>query len=177
MKKDADYVFYELTRSICPKCRRVIDAKVVLRDNKVYMRKRCPDCGPFEALVYADAQAYTSQARYNKPGTIPLAFNGEVQDGCPYDCGLYPDHQQHTCPGVRPWCASHTSMRPSTSSSSPTRFHIWFPASLSRGSRTAGSTPLACESASRGCARRYSCWRRSAHRSHRSTTPPSSAAC
>ena len=118
MKKDADYVFYELTRSICPKCRRVIDAKVVLRDNKVYMRKRCPDCGPFEALVYADAQAYTSQARYNKPGTIPLAFNGEVQDGCPYDCGLYPDHQQHTCPGVRPWCASHTSMRPSTSSSS-----------------------------------------------------------
>ena len=26
-KKDADYVFYELTRSICPDCRRVIDAK------------------------------------------------------------------------------------------------------------------------------------------------------
>src|SRR6516162_7486433 len=68
MKKDADYVFYELTRSICPKCRKVIDAKVLLRDNKVYMRKRCPDCGPFEALVYSDAQAYTSHGRYNKPG-------------------------------------------------------------------------------------------------------------
>jgi hypothetical protein len=25
-KKDADYVFYELTRSICPNCLRVIDA-------------------------------------------------------------------------------------------------------------------------------------------------------
>src|SRR5260370_34842146 len=96
MKKDADYVFYELTRSICPKCRKVIDAKVVLRDNKVYMRKRCPDWGPFEALVYADAQAYTSQARYNKPGTIPLAFNGEVLDGCPYDSGLCPDPQHPT---------------------------------------------------------------------------------
>ncbi len=56
-KKDADYVFYELTRSICPECRRVIDAKIILRDNKVYMRKRCPQCGPFEALVYADAEA------------------------------------------------------------------------------------------------------------------------
>ena len=65
MKQDAGYIFYELTRSICPNCRKVIDAKVVLRDNKVYMRKRCPDCGPFEALVYGDAQAYTSQARYN----------------------------------------------------------------------------------------------------------------
>jgi len=46
-KKDADYVFYELTRSICPVCRRVIDAHVVIRDNKVYMRKRCSDHGPF----------------------------------------------------------------------------------------------------------------------------------
>jgi len=47
-KKDANYVFYELTRSICPVCRKVIDAKILLRDNKVYMSKRCPDCGPFE---------------------------------------------------------------------------------------------------------------------------------
>jgi len=40
-KTDANYVFYELTRSICPDCRSVIDAQVILRDNKVYMRKRC----------------------------------------------------------------------------------------------------------------------------------------
>lgn len=99
-KVDADYVFYELTRSICPQCRRVIDAKVLLRDNKVYMRKRCPDCGPFEALVYGDAEAYVSLARYNKPGTIPLAFNAPLAEGCPYDCGLCPDHQQHACVGI-----------------------------------------------------------------------------
>jgi hypothetical protein len=41
-KKDAGYVFYELTRSICPKCRKVIDAKTVLRENKVFMVKRSP---------------------------------------------------------------------------------------------------------------------------------------
>ena len=34
-RKDADYVFHELTRSICPNCRRVIDAKILLRDDKV----------------------------------------------------------------------------------------------------------------------------------------------
>jgi 7,8-dihydro-6-hydroxymethylpterin dimethyltransferase len=50
-KKDADYVFYELTRSICPVCRAVIDAQILIRDNKVYMRKRCAQHGPFEALV------------------------------------------------------------------------------------------------------------------------------
>lgn len=99
-KKDADYVFYELTRSICPTCRKVIDAQVILRDNKVYMRKRCPECGPVEALVYGDAKAYTEFAKVNKPGTIPLARGTEIRDGCPYDCGLCPDHQQHTCLGI-----------------------------------------------------------------------------
>jgi len=99
-RKDADYVFYELTRSICPNCRRVIDAQIILRENKVFMRKRCADCGPFEALVYADAAAYTSLSRYNKPGTIPLARGTEIHRGCPYDCGLCPDHQQHTCLGI-----------------------------------------------------------------------------
>jgi 7,8-dihydro-6-hydroxymethylpterin dimethyltransferase len=99
-KRDADYVFYELTRSICPECRRVIDAKILLRDNKVYMAKRCPECGPFEALVYGDAEMYVNFAKYNKPGTIPLAFGSEIKDGCPLDCGLCPDHQQHTCLGI-----------------------------------------------------------------------------
>ena len=96
-KKDADFVFYELTRSICPDCRKVIDAQVILRENKVYMRKRCPECGPFEALVYGDAAGYVALSRYNKPGTIPLARGTEIRDGCPYDCGLCPDHEQHSC--------------------------------------------------------------------------------
>src|SRR5438876_718906 len=99
-KKDVDYVFFELTRSICPQCRRVIDAHILLRDNKVYMRKRCPEHGSFEGLVYGDAQAYISAARFNKPGTIPLAYSTPIQHGCPHDCGLCPDHQQHACLGI-----------------------------------------------------------------------------
>ncbi len=78
VKQDADYVFYELTRSICPECRRVIDAHILLRDNKVYMRKRCPRHGQFEGLVYGDAEAYTAHSKFNKPGTIPLKFSTEI---------------------------------------------------------------------------------------------------
>jgi len=99
-KQDVDYVFYELTRSICPECRRVIDAHILLRNNKVYMRKRCPEHGQFEALVYGDAKAYTSASKFNKPGTIPLEFSTAIQHGCPHDCGLCPDHQQHACLGI-----------------------------------------------------------------------------
>lgn len=100
MKRDADYVFFELTRSICPVCRVTIDAHILVRDNKVWMRKRCPEHGSFEALVYGDAQLYAESARFNKPGTIPLQFAAEVREGCPHDCGLCADHQQHTCLGI-----------------------------------------------------------------------------
>src|SRR5260370_28650853 len=87
-KKDADYVFYELTRSICPNCRKVIDAQGILRNKKVYMRKRCPECGPFEALVYSDPEAYTTFGKYNKPSTIPLARGAESRNSSPSDCGF-----------------------------------------------------------------------------------------
>jgi len=99
-RADSDYVFHELTRSICPTCRLVIDAKILLRDNKVYMSKRCPRCGPFMSLVYSDAEAYVSFARFNKPGTIPLAYGTSHDKGCPHDCGLCPDHEQHACLGI-----------------------------------------------------------------------------
>jgi hypothetical protein len=35
-KKDADYVFYELTRSICPVCRAVIDAQILIREQGLH---------------------------------------------------------------------------------------------------------------------------------------------
>ena len=96
-KQDADYILHELTRSICPECKTVIDAQVLLRNNKVYMRKRCPEHGWFEGLVSSDAEMYVAGAKFNKPGTIPLDFSTEVKDGCPLDCGLCPEHKQHTC--------------------------------------------------------------------------------
>ena len=100
MKRDRDEIFVECTRSICPICKAVVDAEVNVRDNKVFLRKRCPDHGRFEALVYSDAAMYLDAQRFNKPGTIPLAFQTTEADGCPLDCGLCPEHKQHSCLGI-----------------------------------------------------------------------------
>ena len=99
-KRDADYIFYELTRSVCPKCLDTIDAQILLKDGRVVMRKRCPAHGWFESLVSSDADMYIDSLRYNKPGTMPLGYSTEVVDGCPKDCGLCPEHKQHTCLGL-----------------------------------------------------------------------------
>ncbi len=100
VKQDADYIFHELTRSICPECKQVIDAQIIIRENKVYMRKRCPDHGWFEGIISSDAEMYGDSVKFNKPGTIPLEFSTEVKDGCPLDCGLCPEHKQHMCLGL-----------------------------------------------------------------------------
>ena len=96
-KVDRDEVFLELTKSVCPLCKAVIDAEVNIRESRVIMRKRCQEHGEFEALISSDAELYMSQLRYNKPGTLPLEFQTEVKDGCPLDCGLCPEHKQHSC--------------------------------------------------------------------------------
>ncbi len=91
-----NHIFHELTRSLCPECRRVIDAQTLIRDGAVYLRKRCPEHGWHEALVSSDAEWYLNSLKYNKPGAIPLDFATAVEQGCPFDCGLCPEHQQHT---------------------------------------------------------------------------------
>ena len=100
VKQDRDEIFIEYTKSICPVCKVVVDGQVNIRQDKVYLRKRCRDHGIFEALVYGDARMYLDSARFNKPGTIPLTFQTEVRDGCPSDCGLCPEHKQHACLGL-----------------------------------------------------------------------------
>ncbi|GAA5128992.1 radical SAM protein [Haloechinothrix salitolerans] len=99
-KQDRDEVFVEFTKSICPVCKVPVDAQVNIRDDKVYLRKRCREHGWFEALTYGDAEQYLASSRFNKPGTLPLTFQTEVNEGCPSDCGLCPEHKQHTCLGI-----------------------------------------------------------------------------
>jgi len=43
---------------VCEKCRRRIPLAHAVRDGKVYVTKRCPDCGVTEALVSSDAATW-----------------------------------------------------------------------------------------------------------------------
>ncbi len=95
-----NHIFHELTRSLCPECHCVVDAQVLIRDGAVYLRKYCQQHGWSEALVLSDANWYLNSLKYNKPGAIPYQFTTAVKQGCPHDCGLCPEHQQHTCVGI-----------------------------------------------------------------------------
>jgi 7,8-dihydro-6-hydroxymethylpterin dimethyltransferase len=88
------------TESICPRCRRLLDAEIVVRDGRAVLTRTCPDHGRFDAVVYGDADRYVEIQRFNKPGDRPLERQTEVERGCPHDCGICPEHAQHTCLGI-----------------------------------------------------------------------------
>ena len=91
------YTYYDFTLSLCPQCLRRIDAKIVFEDTNVYMLKSCPDHGFSKVLIATDIDYYKNIRNYNKASEIPLRFNTKTHYGCPYDCGLCQDHEQHSC--------------------------------------------------------------------------------
>ncbi|MFV8331629.1 radical SAM protein [Flavobacterium sp. XS1P32] len=91
------YTYYDYTLSLCPECLKRIDAKIVFENDKVYMLKRCPEHGKSKVLIADDISYYKNIRNYNKPSEIPYKFNTQTHYGCPYDCGLCPDHEQHSC--------------------------------------------------------------------------------
>ena len=93
---DADS-YLQTTRSVCPVCLAAVDAEVLIRDGRVLMRKVCPVHGRFEALLSSDARMYLDSLPFNRPGRPPLGYSTAVKAGCPDDCGLCPEHTQHTC--------------------------------------------------------------------------------
>ena len=61
------------------------------------MLKHCPEHGRSKVLIADDAEYYRRIRNYNKPSETPHRFNTKTHYGCPYDCGLCPDHEQHSC--------------------------------------------------------------------------------
>jgi 7,8-dihydro-6-hydroxymethylpterin dimethyltransferase len=88
------------TQSICPRCGTALDAVLSIRDDRVILDRRCPAHGRFEAVVYGDAARYLEIQRFNKPGEEPMERQTETVRGCPHDCGICPEHAQHTCLGI-----------------------------------------------------------------------------
>jgi uncharacterized radical SAM superfamily Fe-S cluster-containing enzyme len=92
-----DYSFYAQTTSLCETCLRLVPAKIQIEDDNVFYLKRCPEHGAQKTLVATDAAYFKSCKDYLKPGDMPLRFQSRTHYGCPYDCGLCPDHEQHSC--------------------------------------------------------------------------------
>ncbi len=76
---------------------RVVQAQIYTDDEKVFMQKECSDHGVFRAVIWSDYKLYKRSFEFEMPGTPPTDYATPVNRGCPHDCGLCPEHKQHTC--------------------------------------------------------------------------------
>lgn len=93
------YKAVEPTVSICSECRDRVEAVLAVHAGAVYVVKACPRHGQQIELREANAGFFLRRAQYTKPGT-KSKLQTAVQRGCPFDCGLCPDHDQHSCIGI-----------------------------------------------------------------------------
>ena len=97
-RKNRPYHFYDTTTGLCQACLKPVEAKIIFKDNRVYMDKWCPNHGSERVLISDDAAYYRlGREVFVKKPEMPQRFNTEMRYGCPYDCGLCPDHMQHSC--------------------------------------------------------------------------------
>jgi hypothetical protein len=96
-RKVAPYLFLGQTTSLCESCLALVPAKILAEHGAVYLQKRCPEHGVQKTLVADDVAYWKSQRDWLKPGDRPMALQSRTEHGCPYDCGLCPDHEQHSC--------------------------------------------------------------------------------
>ncbi|MEM6472949.1 MAG: radical SAM protein, partial [Planctomycetota bacterium] len=95
----ASHVMLGMTESLCPECMEVVPAKIITRNGRVYLRKRCDVHGVREDYVCSDV-SWWDRGEGHTASVLPLVRSTEVKRGCPHDCGLCEDHEQHTCIGL-----------------------------------------------------------------------------
>jgi uncharacterized radical SAM superfamily Fe-S cluster-containing enzyme len=96
-RKAAPYIFHGQTTSLCETCLELVPAKIIIEDDKVWYLKRCLDHGVQKTMISDDIDYWRQQSLWIKPGDRPLHTQTRTEAGCPFDCGLCPDHEQHSC--------------------------------------------------------------------------------
>ncbi len=90
-------ILLKRTKSLCPECKRILDAEIYETDGKVYITRTCPDHGSFSYLYWDDAELWKKFDKYDKKGTG--VSNPQVHtdaNTCPTNCGICNNHRSTT---------------------------------------------------------------------------------
>ncbi|MFZ7125638.1 MAG: radical SAM (seleno)protein TrsS [Desulfobacterales bacterium] len=84
------------TESLCPVCLDRIPAIRAIDGEEVFLEKTCPRHGRFRTLIWKGPPLFETWRRPKIPVYPSLPFRTK-EKGCPFDCGLCPDHRQRSC--------------------------------------------------------------------------------
>lgn len=68
------------TKSICPICHQVIDARIYEDNGRVMISKNCPEHGSFKDVYWSDVEMYLKAEEYSYDGRVEK-INYETKKG------------------------------------------------------------------------------------------------
>ncbi len=98
LEKSVQAKLLRSTESLCPECFRVIPAQVFSDiGGIVKICKTCTEHGYYEdTYTFSDLKLYKWAELYAHEGVKPENPRKDTVNGCPYDCGLCPQHSSQT---------------------------------------------------------------------------------
>ncbi len=84
------------TKSLCPECLTVIDAKIFEENGKMMIEKTCSKHGYFKDIYWSSADQFKRFDHYSHDGTGINNPNISIDSNCPYSCGLCSSHKTTT---------------------------------------------------------------------------------
>ncbi|HHT18681.1 MAG: radical SAM protein [Euryarchaeota archaeon] len=88
------------TKSLCPECLRVVDAEVFEDQEKIMIKKTCPEHGEFENTYWQSSEAYFYASDFNYTGEGIENPRTDIVDECPLNCGICTEHESQTVLGL-----------------------------------------------------------------------------
>jgi hypothetical protein len=86
----------DTTESVCPICLNRIPAERVASGERVDLVKSCSEHGEFRAVIWNGRPRIGEWRRPKTPALLRPVLR-EIQQGCPFDCGLCREHRQRSC--------------------------------------------------------------------------------
>jgi uncharacterized radical SAM superfamily Fe-S cluster-containing enzyme len=88
------------TSSICPECRRRVEARIFSERGRIFIEKECPVHGTFRDVYWSDEESFERAGRFQADGRGVENPRTAEHRGCPLDCGLCPGHLSETDLGI-----------------------------------------------------------------------------
>lgn len=88
------------TKSLCPQCLQLVDAEVFEDQERIMIKKECPEHGEFENTYWCSSEIYHKASDYDYRGEGIENPHTEIEGECPLSCGLCPEHESQTILGL-----------------------------------------------------------------------------
>ncbi len=104
LKQQEMHKFETYSTSLCPECLKRIPMRIYEEEGVIYLEKICPEHNKFEDVYWGDAELFKwfyegwYNSRYTGNGLEKP--HTKTVNGCPFDCGICPQHKTSTILGI-----------------------------------------------------------------------------